>query len=117
MRAAAERLIVSQRCGRCCSPYDPEASPGEHDEVIRSTGGNVPTVEIQVDVSGRVPGDSEIRWLAEVILSRFDGLAFDDFLGLQHGWTLEEIRRNQVIDGLGFFDYSEAYRRTTVDAG
>lgn len=100
-----------------CSLYNPDAFPEEHDDVIRSTGGRVPSVEIQVHVSGRVPGDDEIRWLAEVLLSDFDGLAFDDFLGPKHGWTLDEIRGNQVVDGFHFFDYREAYGRTIGEAG
>src|SRR5262245_40925509 len=70
-----------------CKPYSWDQFPEDHADILRCTSGISPTVEVQADVSGRVPGDQEVRFLAETLLSRFDGFAFDDFLSLAHGWT------------------------------
>lgn len=99
-----------------CGPYAWNEFPEEHAEILRCTTGRVPTVEVHADVSGRVPGDDEVRFLADLILSRFDGVAFDDFVSLAHGWSLDEIRRNVVVEGLRFFDYVEAHRRALEGA-
>jgi hypothetical protein len=94
-----------------CHQYAYDKLPEEDADVLRWTQGRVPAVEVFADVSGRIPGDTEVRFLAEVLLSRFEGFAFDDFLGYDHGWTLDEIRANVIVNGLGFFDYMGAYRQ------
>ena len=95
-----------------CSPYNWDRFPEEHADILLFTGGRVPSVEVHADASGRAPGDTEIRFLADLLLSRFEGFAFDDFLSLAHGWTLEEIHGNAVVDGLRFFDYVGAFKRS-----
>jgi hypothetical protein len=56
----------------------------EYDELLRATGGLVPTGQVSVDVSRRVPGDDEVRRLARILLARFEGFAFDDSLACSH---------------------------------
>ena len=90
-----------------CKPYsiDSEGLPG----LQALLGGAVPAVEITADVSGRVEGELEVRHLVECLLSVFEGFALDDFTSHEHAWTLEEIRRGEQFNGLGFFDYRGAY--------
>jgi len=78
----------------------------EYAELLRAIGGREPTVHVGVDVSGRIPGDAEVREIARILLRRFDGFAFDDFLSYAHAWTLVEIENNETFNGLNFFDYS-----------
>jgi hypothetical protein len=66
--------------------------------------------EVLADVSGRVPGDDEVRFLAKLLLSCFRGIAFDDFMSDTHAWTLAEINAGKRFGGLAFFDYLGAYR-------
>lgn len=91
-----------------CDPYDPSLDPEEHQRIQRWSGGRSPTASIHIDVSGRSPGDTEVRHAAEAVLSRFDGLAFDDYTSREHGWTLAEIRNGAAHDGLRFFDYEHS---------
>lgn len=95
-----------------CARYDPLFIPEEHLEILRCCGGRSPTVDVSIDVSGRSPGDAEVLHAAESVLSRFDGLAFDDYASLEHGWTLTEIRNGTTFDGLRFFDYMGYYKRS-----
>src|SRR5262245_37857154 len=50
--------------------YDPSEVPEQHAEVLRFTGGVCPAIDVHVDVSGHVAGDSEVRLVAELLLSR-----------------------------------------------
>ena len=80
--------------------------PGFEDALRRAIGANVPSVMVWADVSGRHPGDSEVRFLADILLAHFKGYAFDDWFGYSHAWSLEEIESGKQVDGLGFFDYN-----------
>jgi len=93
-----------------CGPYSPDEDPDEQVAILRGTGGMTPTVALDIDISGRVPGDHELRSMAELVLARFGGLAFDDFMSFTHGWTIDEIRANKSVQGLHFFDYREAHK-------
>ncbi|GHJ47514.1 hypothetical protein Cs7R123_48560 [Catellatospora sp. TT07R-123] len=64
--------------------------------------GRRPGWAVQVDVSGRVDGTAEIRWLVGLLLEA-GGVAMDDYS--DHPWTLPEIESDTVVDGLGFFDF------------
>jgi hypothetical protein len=88
-----------------CKPYTIDVEfPEEHADIIRFTEGKTPTVWVHCDVSGRAAGDMEVRHLVEALLSSYRGVTFDDYTSLAHGWTLEEIRRGEKVDGIGFFD-------------
>jgi hypothetical protein len=65
--------------------------------------GSQPEVSVVADVSGRVPGHAEARAFVECLLTRFHGVASDEFSS--HWWTLSEIRSGAKVDGHHFFDY------------
>jgi hypothetical protein len=91
-----------------CEGYDwvqRYALEEEYEELRRAIGGAVPTAHVSVDVSGRAPGDREVRFLAQCLLEKFEGFAFDDFFSYSHAWTLSEINSGALVYGLGFFDY------------
>ena len=67
-------------------------------------GGMLPAVTVMADVSGRVPGDDEVREFAAFLLSEFRGVDWDDYSC--HCWTLVEIQSGTKADGHPFFDYS-----------
>jgi len=77
-----------------------------------------PTVSISADVSGRHPGDEQVREFVSILLSQFEGLAQDEFT--EGFWTLDEIRsecRKPTASGLSgrqeghsFFDYRDAWK-------
>lgn len=74
-------------------------------------GSATPTVMVIADVSGRVPGDQQVKGLAELLLGAFTGLAFDDYFSYDHAWTLAEIRNDARVEGLRFFDCQGWYDR------
>lgn len=76
----------------------------EYDELLQAIGGATPTVHVAVDVSGRVPGDREVQYLAQCLLGKFHGFAFDDFLSYSHAWTLAQIDGGVRVGGVSFFD-------------
>lgn len=84
----------------------------EYAELVNAIGGKTPTVSVVADVSGRVPGDDEVRLLARCLLERFHGFAFDDYLSYSHAWTLAEIMDGARVDGLKFFDYEGHFARS-----
>ncbi len=65
--------------------------------------GRRPELSVVADVSGRVPGDVEVRAFVECLLTRFQGVADDEFA--EHCWTLSEIRSGAKVQGHHFFDY------------
>src|SRR5262249_25621491 len=67
----------------------------------------VPSVTITADVSGRHPGDAEVRALLRTVLGVFDGVAQDDYT--EHFWTLEEVLSGVNVEGHPFFDYRGWY--------
>ena len=75
----------------------------EASELMAVLGGRRPDVEVSVDVSGQVLGEAEVRWLADLLLSRYEGRAFDDHQSLEHAWTLEEIQSDQMVSDARFF--------------
>lgn len=83
-----------------------EAKPEELEALIASLG-MMPSVTVMADVSGRVPGDVEVREFAAFILSEFRGVAWDDYTC--HCWTLSEIQSGVKAEGHTFFDYDGWY--------
>jgi hypothetical protein len=92
-----------------CKRFDWGEFPEEEADILKCTGGIRPTVMVTADVSGRAAGDAEVRYLVEELLTKFEGLAFDDYTGLEYGWTLEAIRTGRRVSGLQFFDYRGAH--------
>lgn len=86
-----------------CTEYTGAADlPEDHLELIAATLGRQPAVELMADISGRTPADAEVLHLVECILSKYDGVVFDD-AAYSHAWTLQEIRAHAEFGGLGFF--------------
>ncbi|HWE97357.1 MAG TPA: hypothetical protein VG269_25590 [Tepidisphaeraceae bacterium] len=81
-------------------------SPEEQLRILDAAGGRTFSL-VTVDVSGRHPGNDEVRALIEELLAAFDGLVFDDYT--DHPWSLHEIRVNVHKDGHPFFDYTGWY--------
>jgi hypothetical protein len=77
-------------------------------EALRAALGDVPAWSVSCDISGRVPGDVEIRALVLELLAE-GGVALDDFS--DHCWTAAEIAEDRVVDGLRFFDYRTSFER------
>jgi hypothetical protein len=74
---------------------------------------------VHIDVSGRVPGDDEVRSVTLSLLGLVPpARAQDDHTG--HLWTAEEIASGNLVEGHPFFDYDgwyEARKRSRDDAG
>jgi len=87
--------------------FDSEFEPAELQQ-LESALGKMPDVTVIAQVSGRVPGDVELRDLAECLLGTFRGVAKDEFS--DHYWTIEEIRAKVSFGGLSFFDYARWHR-------
>jgi hypothetical protein len=86
-----------------------ESEP-EDIESLRASLGQMPSVIVAADISGRVPGDVEARQFVEYLLRLFRGAAWDDYT--RHCWTLEELLSGAQVSGHRFFDYDGWYRET-----
>ena len=86
----------------------------EADELARlkSALGQKPEVTVIADISGRVPGDNEVRAFIECLLSAFRGVAQDEYS--HHWWSLAEICSGAKPEGNKFFDYEGWYRSTST---
>ena len=69
--------------------------------------GEVPKIAVIADVSGRHPGDKQVRHFVTSLLKSFSGLALDEYT--LHLWTWEQIESNVVIQSHPFFDYNGWY--------
>ena len=90
--------------------YDDLLAEAEPDnlEALTASLGMMPAVTVMADVSGRDPGDVEVREFAEFMLTEFHGVAWDDYTC--HCWTLSEIQSGAKADGHTFFDYDGWYQ-------
>lgn len=77
-------------------------------EGLRTALGQVPEWSVAADISGRIPGDVEVRALVLALLAE-GGVALDDYS--DHCWTASDIAENRTRDGLRFFDYT-GFERT-----
>jgi hypothetical protein len=77
-------------------------------DVLRSSLGQLPDLIVAADISGRVPGDAEVREFVSFMLRHFRGVATDDYSS-PYPWTLAEIESGARVSGLTFFDY-KGYR-------
>ena len=86
-------------------------SHAEEIALLHTHLGGEPTVSVIADVSGRHPGDEQIRDFVYRLLSEFEGLAQDEYT--DGFWTLDDItlgrKRTSPLSsekqGYGFFDY------------
>ena len=92
--------------------YEQEFEQEELQPLISSLG-QKPDVTLIANVSGRVPGDAEVRALAECLRGAFQGVAQDEYS--RHCWSLAEICSGAKQDGNGFFDYEGWHRSNSVD--
>ncbi|MDQ2087026.1 hypothetical protein RBH29_11365 [Herbivorax sp. ANBcel31] len=66
---------------------------------------------LQIDISGRHSGTEEVIILLKALLSKFDGVAIDDYTS--HAWTLDEIANGYLFKNHLFFDYDGWYKENT----
>jgi len=92
-----------------CDDYERESQPTEL-QPVQAALGKMPDVNLIANVSGRAPGEAEVRQFAECLLDTFHGVARDEYSG--HCWTLAQIRSCTTIQGHPFFDYEGWYRDT-----
>jgi hypothetical protein len=85
--------------------YDEFDQEAELEDLIalKAALGRLPDVSVVAYVSGTIPGDAQVREIAALMLSNFDGVAWDDFTG--HCWTRSEIQSGALAHGHPFFDY------------
>ena len=79
----------------------------EWSALVEALGGE-PMVSLGVDVSGRHAGDQQVKEFLSAVLSKFHGIAQDDYT--EHCWTLEEILSGHKEEGHTFFDYDGWHR-------
>ncbi|GIF41592.1 hypothetical protein BC793_11143 [Actinoplanes xinjiangensis] len=77
--------------------------------VLDAAVGHRPSWAVQIDISGRVDGTTEVHQLLTKLLAR-GGVAFDDYT--IHAWSLHEIENGSTVDGLRFFDFKKHHART-----
>ncbi|MFD7818367.1 hypothetical protein ACFV6E_36495 [Streptomyces sp. NPDC059785] len=71
--------------------------PPDEIAVLEAAIGHHPRWAVQIDISGRIDGTTEIHQLV-VLLLEHGGVALDDYPA--HPWTLPEIESGTVIGGL-----------------
>jgi len=76
----------------------------EEFELLLEQLGSPPSTCVFAEVPYSHPGTTEVQWLADLLLSKFGGVAIDENLGFDHAWTLPEIRSRARIDGREFFE-------------
>ena len=69
--------------------------------------GKKPTFVVSVNISGRHPGDKEVRTCITNLLSQFRGVVQDEYTS--HFWSLTEIQTDLLVEGHSFFDYQGWY--------
>ncbi|MYW46258.1 hypothetical protein [Streptomyces sp. SID161] len=88
--------IDDEQAGHLFSDWDPADVAA-----LEAAVGHRPSWAVQIDISGRTDGTTEVHQLVELLL-RHGGVATDDYSA--HPWTLQEIKSGAVKDGLRFFD-------------
>ncbi|KUJ56905.1 hypothetical protein ADL25_04885 [Streptomyces sp. NRRL F-5122] len=89
--------IDDEQAGYLFSDWDPDDMAA-----LEAAVGHHPTWAVQIDISGRIDGTTEVRQLVELLLQH-GGVVTDDYSA--HPWTLQEIKSGAVNDGLRFFDF------------
>lgn len=89
--------IDDEQAGYLFSDWDPDDVA-----VLEVAVGYRPRWAVQIDISGRIDGTTEVHQLVELLLEH-GGVAMDDYSA--HPWTLQEIKSGAVNEGLRFFDF------------
>ena len=92
--------------------YEREFEPNEL-RPLQAALGKMPDVIVIANISGRTPGDAEVRQFVECLLGTFCGVAHDGYS--DHCWTLVEIRSVATVQGHPFFDYEGWHRDRKTD--
>ncbi len=76
----------------------------DREDVTSATAalGKKPAFVVQVDVSGRLPGNVEVLQFLTELMTAFPAVAQDEHTS--HCWTLEELSTEAKFEGRGFFD-------------
>jgi hypothetical protein len=86
----------------------------EWNEFIESLS-YVPSIVVDVRVSGRFAGVQEVKAFLSTILGKFDGHTMDDYT--RHAWTLEDALSGRLVEGHPYFDYLGWYDEYNRDRG
>lgn len=81
-----------------------EVDEEAYQRIVSALGDTHPSTRLFVEISNRHPGDSELRFLVQLLLSRFNGVAVDEYEP-GHCWYLAEIETGSRVNGHTFFDY------------
>lgn len=82
-----------------CKDYDEITVPGWR--ALEQELGTGPEVSVIADVSGRVPGEAEVRTFVLHLLRAHRGAAQDDHS--EHVWSVAELEADAVVAGRRFF--------------
>jgi hypothetical protein len=77
-------------------------------KALATAVGALPDWGVICNITGRIPGDEQIRAFVLELLAD-GGVAMDDFS--EHCWTAADITEDRRVDGLAFFDYRTSYQR------
>ncbi|MGW2311695.1 hypothetical protein [Actinomadura luteofluorescens] len=89
--------IDDEQTGHLFSDWEPEDVA-----ILEAAVGHHPTWAVQIDISGRIDGTTEVHQMIALLLDH-GSVATDDYTG--RPWTLPEILSGAVIDGRRFFDF------------
>ncbi len=89
--------IDDEQTGYLFSDWDPDDVAA-----LETAVGHRPTWAVQVGISGRIDGTTEVCRLVALLLAH-GGVALDDYSA--HPWAPAEIESGAVVDGLRFFDF------------
>jgi hypothetical protein len=78
----------------------------DHWKEFQEQFGGEPAVAVTADVSGRHPGGPQVLEFVTLLLSKFNGLANDDYT--DRLWPLSEIIEKARYKGFEFFDWRAA---------
>ncbi|MDA0172155.1 hypothetical protein OJ998_23835 [Solirubrobacter taibaiensis] len=89
--------------------WEPEAM-----HALATALGALPYWAVTCDITGRIPGDEQIRAFVLALIED-GGVAMDDYS--DHCWSADDIVSNRRVDGLKFFDYQLNYERLSASEG
>lgn len=92
--------------------FEKETQQEEIKKVCNRLGDNI-TVSVIADISGKFNGTSEINDFVNILLSKFEGVAQDDYTN--YFWKLNEIQNGIKIEEHHFFDCKGWYEQNQLD--
>ncbi|HEY1172367.1 MAG TPA: hypothetical protein VGH19_13450 [Verrucomicrobiae bacterium] len=73
--------------------------------------GQMPSIALIADISGRINGEKEAKFITDKLLSVFSGVANNGYS--EHYWSLTEINSDATREVLRFFDSQGWYDKLT----